>query len=396
MIEPNLRTFLGLFLIFLIVIIWVSSSFLVQLVEKDKSINKPFFITYFNNATFTFYLVIYYFKNKFQNKNKPNKTKYKKLKDSNYNLNSIDNLDNSYNNDNNIYNSSASYIQIDSPTSPTRLNEQQFLRIEGEGEEGEEGEEIMIVEKYSVIETFKLSAIFSIIWFLSNYFQNASLSLTNVSSSTILSSTSGLFTLIFGVLAKIENFNYTKCAGVLISLFGVIFVSKADHNPSDDIGNSPILGDILSLCGSILYGLYTVLLKKKIPNEDKVDTMLFFGFVGLINTLCLIPLFPIFHFLGIESFSFVEFDQDIWKILLVNAFIGSFISDCLWLYAVLLTSAVIVTVGISLTIPFALIGDIFFKGVDANAHHFIGAALVILGFLFVNFEKQIQKIFRST
>jgi len=375
MIESNLRTFLGLFLIFLIVIIWVSSSFLVQLVEKDKSINKPFFITYFNNSTFTFYLIIYYFKNKFQNKNKPNKTKYKKLKESNYNLNSIDNQEN-------IQSSSNSYIQIDSPTSPTPPK--------NELEEDEE-----IIEKYSVAETFKLSAIFSIIWFLSNYFQNASLSLTNVSSSTILSSTSGLFTLLFGVLAKTENFNYIKCAGVLISLFGVIFVSKADHNPSDDIGNSPILGDILSLCGSILYGLYTVLLKKKIPNEDKVDTMLFFGFVGLINTLCLIPLFPIFHILGIESFSFVEFDKDIWKILLVNAFIGSFISDCLWLYAVLLTSAVLVTVGISLTIPFALIGDIFFKGVEANLHHFIGAALVILGFLFVNLEKQIQKIFKS-
>jgi len=55
-----------------------------------------------------------------------------------------------------------------------------------------------------------------------------------------------------------------------------------------------------------------------------VDTMLFFGFVGLINTICLIPLFPVFHILGIESFGFAEFDSDIWKILLINAFIGSF------------------------------------------------------------------------
>ncbi|ORX48661.1 hypothetical protein BCR36DRAFT_398090 [Piromyces finnis] len=243
------------------------------------------------------------------------------------------------------------------------------------------------VEKYSVYQTFKLSCIFSVIWFLSNYFQNASLSLTNVSS---------LFTLIFGVMARTEKFNYIKFAGVLVSLFGVIFVSKADHGVSDDIGNSPILGDILSLCGSILYGFYTVLLKKKIPDEDKVDPMLFFGFVGLINTICLLPLFPLFHILGIESFSFAEFDKDIWKILFINAFIGSFISDCLWLYAVILTSAVLVTVGLSLTIPFALIGDIFFKGTEANIHHFIGATLVIIGFLFVNLEKQILKLFKKS
>jgi len=44
------------------------------------------------------------------------------------------------------------------------------------------------------------------------------------------------------VLARTESFNYIKFAGVLISLFGVIFVSKADHGATDDIGNSPILG----------------------------------------------------------------------------------------------------------------------------------------------------------
>jgi len=52
--------------------------------------------------------------------------------------------------------------------------------------------------------------------------------------------------------------------------------------------------------------------------------MLFFGFVGLINTICLIPLFPVCHLLGIESFGFSEFDSDVWKILLINAFVGSF------------------------------------------------------------------------
>jgi len=71
-------------------------------------------------------------------------------------------------------------------------------------------------------------------------------------------------------------------------------------------------------------------------------------------------------------------------------------SDCLWLYAVLLTSAVIVTVGISMTIPFAFVGDIFFKGTEATTSHFIGAGLVILGFLFVNLEKQIQKFFKQS
>jgi len=70
---------------------------------------------------------------------------------------------------------SDSYIEVQpSPTSPTKENAFPLPPPPAE------------VEKYSIYEIFKLSAIFSIVWFLSNYFQNASLSLTNVSSSTIL------------------------------------------------------------------------------------------------------------------------------------------------------------------------------------------------------------------
>lgn len=50
----------------------------------------------------------------------------------------------------------------------------------------------------------------------------------------------------------------------------------------------------------------------------------------------------------------------------------------------LMTSPLVVTLGISLTIPLALIGDICFKGFVPGLKYTIGAILVIIGFLAVN------------
>ena len=101
---------------------------------------------------------------------------------SNYSLESIDNYNSALNYRVNNDSSSESYIAIDSANSSTTdliENIPTELPIVAPHLQEES-------ENLSVSETFRLSAIFSFIWFLSNYFQNASLSLTNVSSSTIL------------------------------------------------------------------------------------------------------------------------------------------------------------------------------------------------------------------
>ncbi|RCI00586.1 hypothetical protein CU098_001949, partial [Rhizopus stolonifer] len=62
----------------------------------------------------------------------------------------------------------------------------------------------------------------------------------------------------------------------------------------------------------------------------------------------------------------------------------TFLSDYLWLLSMLMTSPLVVTLGISLTIPLALIGDICFKGFIPGFKYTLGALLVIIGFLAVN------------
>lgn len=75
----------------------------------------------------------------------------------------------------------------------------------------------------------------------------------------------------------------------------------------------------------------------------------------------------------------------IWAIILLNS-ISSFISDMSWAYAMLLTTPLIVTVGLSLTIPLSLIGEMIQYQQFSSFLYWVGAGIVLLSFLFINHE----------
>lgn len=53
---------------------------------------------------------------------------------------------------------------------------------------------------------------------------------------------------------------------------------------------------------AILYGVYTIVMKKQVGDESRVNMPLFFGLVGLFNLFLLWPGFIILHLTGIEPF----------------------------------------------------------------------------------------------
>ena len=65
---------------------------------------------------------------------------------------------------------------------------------------------------------------------------------------------------------------------------------------------------------------------------------------------------------------------------------SSFISDMSWAYAMLLTTPLVVTVGLSLTIPLSLIGEMIQYNQYSSVIYWIGAAVVFVSFLFINHE----------
>jgi solute carrier family 35, member F5 len=66
----------------------------------------------------------------------------------------------------------------------------------------------------------------------------------------------------------------------------------------------------------------------------------------------------------------------------------TFVSDYLWILAMLMTSPLIVTMGLSLSIPLALLGDFIFKGQLKGSFYWFGAVLVLVGFSIVNLRRQ--------
>lgn len=210
----------------------------------------------------------------------------------------------------------------------------------------------------------------------------------------------GVWTLIFGTLIGVEKFTVRKLAGVVASLVGIILISRVDLSaseapPADDGsgGRFPnkssaeiALGDAMAGFSAVMYGVYTIVLKKQVGDESRVNMQLFFGLVGLINMLLLWPGFIIMHFTGIETFALPD-TGTVWTIILVNS-VSSLLSDICWAYAMLLTTPLVVTVGLSLTIPLSLVGQIFLQGVTSSALYWVGAAIVFLSFLVVNHESK--------
>lgn len=245
----------------------------------------------------------------------------------------------------------------------------------------------------TLLDTARLALEFCVLWFLANYFAAACLEYTTVASSTILSSTSSIWTLLLGSLMRVERFTVLKLVGVLASLGGVALISMVDVSGGTDEnrGSFPhktphelAIGDVMAFVSAVLYGFYTVFMKAKIGDETRVNMPLFFGLVGLSNVLLLWPGFIILHLTGLETFELPPTSR-ILNIVLINS-ASSLVSDFCWAYAMLLTSPLIVTVGLSLTIPCSLVGQMVLDSQYASALYWVGAGIMVLSFLFINYE----------
>ncbi|KAI9224313.1 hypothetical protein BC828DRAFT_402351 [Blastocladiella britannica] len=237
-------------------------------------------------------------------------------------------------------------------------------------------------------ETAKLALQFCILWFLANYLTNASLGLTSVASTTILSSMSGPFTLAIAARTGADTPSLTKALAVALSIGGVVAVSLADSGASGPsaltTGWIASAGDVLALSGALFYALYITFLKLSVQHESRINMPLFFGILGVCNAVLLAPVLVLLHWTGIETFVWPS--SQVFMIMTVNAVLGTVVSDYLWMLAMLLTGPVVVTLGLSLTIPVAMVGEALLKHATYSVAYSLGAGLIVLGFIGANLE----------
>jgi solute carrier family 35 protein F5 len=239
-------------------------------------------------------------------------------------------------------------------------------------------------DAFTVRETAVLASQFAVLWFAANLLNNASYVYTDVASATILACTSSFFTLLVGAVFGVETVTWQKIGALCVSIGGVLLVTLSTNNgmPADKSPPSALLGNIFALGSAFFYGLYTTLLKVRVGDESQLNTRLFLGFVGLFNIIALWPFLIIFHVTGIETFGLPESFRT-WILLIINN-LGMLLSDFCWVLAMLMTTPLTVTVGLSATIPLSMIGEVIFNGRHAGLLYYVGAALVAWSFFIVN------------
>jgi solute carrier family 35 protein F5 len=265
----------------------------------------------------------------------------------------------------------------------------------GAGNDTEEGGEDAEDGGLTLQQTARLSLEFCMLWFCANYFAAACLGYTTVASATILGSTSSIWTLLCGAVLRVERFTLRKFVGVIASLFGVVLISSLDAtsgSTDENRGSFPAksprelaLGDAMAFLSAVLYGFYAILMKKRIGDETKVNMPLFFGLVGLANVFLLWPGLTILHLTGIEPFELPP-TKKIAMIVVVNS-ASSLVSDFSWAYAMLLTSPLVVSVGLSLTIPLSLVGQMVLNGQGSGVWYWVGAGVMFCSFVWISREQ---------
>ncbi|OWZ66383.1 hypothetical protein AYX14_05974 [Cryptococcus neoformans] len=386
------RYFVGVALLLGVVFLWTASNFITAGLETgDDAWNKPFLITYFNTASFTVYLLPTLWRRRKGARHRTVGQNHVRPDDTEHAASPL-----------------GGYLPIPPAPHEEHLSHPSH-REDSERTERIDGVTLHHLPSLTVRETAKIAAWWSIVWFIANWAVNASLAWTSVASVTILSSTSGFFTLALGRICRVESLTSTKLIAVIASFLGVLLVTHSDSLPStsppspsgpsslSSASSHPIFGDALALTSAAFYAVYVILLKVRVVDEERADMQLMLGFAGLFNTIFLIPIFPLLHYTGLEPFSLPP-TSSAWFICLTN-FCITLSSDYLYVLAMLKTTPTLVTVGLSLTIPLAMLGEFFGLGLGSGGEggmkgvtlwSVAGAGMVCVGFGMLGWQEYLK------
>ncbi|XP_075169361.1 solute carrier family 35 member F5 [Haematobia irritans] len=402
MLTRTQKLILGISILILVDVIWVTSSELTKFLYEDEHFEKPFFCTYFKTSMFTIYLLVIGllapWKESCDRQN------------GNYSMMDQNSEDDSYYSHHPSL-SDPTFVPIRSaasigngPISGTESDDSSIRSVRfsklaevREMSAHEATEALMARLSYTASmrinrqkshhKTAKTALLFCVLWFLANYLFQVSLQMTETAVVTLLSSSSSLFTLALAAFfpsASGDKFTITKIIAVVLNISGVVTITISDIHDTNFSR-----GALMALFSAFFYAAYLVFVKRKSDTEEKVDIPLFFGFVGLWNLLLMWPVFFILNFTKIEKFELPNQNQ--FAILFLNGIIGTVVSEALWLWGCFLTSSLIGTIAMSLQIPLSILFDVFLKRKPYSPLFYIGSlpiffALILVALLMRNDE----------
>ena len=385
---------LGFIFIFTVAFIWVIASFAVQGLESTGV--HPVVLTFIANSLFSLYLPIYYLNLRLKQRTHRHHASLPDLQTPTQESSSLFASSLTSTSAHGVGASAAVPVHRNGQTStPTRdmyPNEQE----EEDYQQQLYNNNATTTTNTAVVETpprqlFKAACVVAPLWFFAQLTFNTSLELTSVTSNTILSSASALFTFLFAVVFLSERFTLIKLASIVALIGGTAMVTLADASQgssgsgtSSTSSSSSVYGDLLCLLSSIIYGAYTVSIRHMLGEDEGVSMTLFFGFMGGLLFIIIGPLLAVaatlFH-APLGSLTWASFGLVLLKGLLDNV-----LSDYLWARAILLVGPTLATAGLSMQVPLAIAIDgvvrrpAWLHSAPTAWLTFIGGGVVLTGF----------------
>ena len=409
----------GLGLLVLVALIWVVSSFVVQDILTDHGFGRAFFLTFFANSLFVVNLPLLYALRYFraQRRQKAHTHSYSTVtreRSLSASLASVPETggegrpdDTGANNNTSSTNAQhAESVEVGDFTSaapiiPTVASPEPSF-----------SSHLRCTRCMTFWDgpTFVAATRVTPLWFAANFLYNYSLSMTTVTSNTVLSATSGMFTFAIAVYIGQDVFTYWKVAGIVASLAGVTMTALADTIPRPEeqspapsmqpspsaattpsMGTSPtpsahgetsdytFVGDLICLSAAVFYALYTTSIAHFLPSSDSDTVMLFFGYIGFLGLVFLSPVVAIFDFVGVEHIAMIS--SGVLGLIAIKGLFDNVLSDALWTVALKWTSPTVATIGLSLTIPISIVAELIVRQKSPPLLGWVGAIFMVAGFI---------------
>ncbi len=211
-----------------------------------------------------------------------------------------------------------------------------------------------------------------------NSFTYIALTSTIVINASIMGSIAPLLIIFFSWLILNTKPSSFQFLGILLSIFGVIFIIlKGNIINLFYLNFTP--GDIWMLIAVICWGLYSVLLKKldsSLPQIPTLSIMIFFG---------LIFIFPFYFYESLSGSFYPNKQSDFFMIFYVAIFAGIF-SFIFWNKGVSIIGANRAGIFLHLIPLFSSIWAIFILGERFSIYHAFGISFIIAGIILANYK----------
>ncbi|XP_013162573.1 PREDICTED: solute carrier family 35 member F5 [Papilio xuthus] len=352
----------GVFILFLVSVLWVVSSEFTKYLYIEKKLERPFLVTYVRSSLLFIYLIVLCFSPPTRDPCRP--ADYTQLLEP-----TAETDDENYYNEATSSLGDSTFVPVragettdsdDAAPRAVRFNKVAEVRVMSAAMAGE-----ALLARLSWSASLRasehaqrraaaaatkrhlrLAVLFSVPWFISNYLYRVSLLHTSASSAITYTSTASGFALSFGaVFAQVptDRFNVSKSIAVLCTAAGLVVLGLSESRTGNWTGVLAALG--ASLC----YAVHLLLFRHELRKGDGINSVLLIGVVGSACGCLAWAMGGVLVATGLETADLPT--PNLWTWLLLDAVLGPLLLDSLWIWGRSLTSNKMASGMLALSVP---------------------------------------------